>query len=246
MTPVLGGHRRVGVGEQEQPVPVSTHEPVPRPNRLLGRRRSGARSVHPLRRAPAQLVQSSGSSAPVSVATAPPPSSAASAAPKRAVSDRGRGSEDREDTRLPPRFLEAAGCLQLPCQLDRNRLAEPRVSLEQAVERRTGDLEQLRVTHRLHTGRARRAGQEGQLARAQLPGRAPEPSRGALAGDDDRAVVRTARRRAGRRRRPRGTATRLPRGVAALRPPSARRGRSDRRDGKGGRARVQSLHPSER
>ena len=104
--PVLGGHRRIGVGEQEQPVPVSTHEPVPRPNQLLRvadqehvlcirfgareRTRPVVRIVCPGQRrdGDAQLARERCSEA------------------RRAR--RGRGSQDREDTRLPPRLLEAA------------------------------------------------------------------------------------------------------------------------------------------
>ena len=90
-------------------------------------------------------------------------------------------SENGEDARPPTGLFEAAGCLQLPCELDCDRMAERRVAFQQAVERRTGDLEQLRVAHRLRPGGAHRTGQEGQLAesrsRPELPDQLGAPSR---------------------------------------------------------------------
>ena len=165
----------------------SNRSPCRRTNRFhaesaVRRRRSRARSPYRLRRARSALVQSSGSSSPVSVATAPPNSPRAllrsAPCPPR---PRLQGSRRHAPA---PEIARSRLILQLPCQLDRDRLAEPRVSLEQAV---TAD------------GRSRAAANHARPARpptapsrseaparpAQLPGQFPNRLGGAVACDDD-------------------------------------------------------------
>jgi hypothetical protein len=174
------------------------------------------------------------------------PSSPASAAPKRAVSAVAEAARIEKTRACPRDCSKPPDACKLPSELDRDRVTERRVGLEQAVERRTCDLEQLRITHCLDP-----ADRAEPVRRASSPSAAPGPSSRTVLGVPSR--VTTTRSRPDRTTKRRSGVVSLgeqplarPRGAAALRPPSARRERSDRHGGNRGRARAQSQHPSAR
>ena len=86
---------------------------------------------------------------------------------------------------LDPGLLEATRCLELPCELDGDRVAERGVALDQAVERGARNLEQLRVADRVRTRGARRPGQERELAEGRSRAELTHRPLLALSHDDD-------------------------------------------------------------